>query len=157
MAYYPASVHVDQIYRTRANRSYCKAKGIPLSCKPLGRPKKATAENQSELRASRKQCYQDEVARIPIEGKFGNSKRKGTLNRIMAKLSTTSESVIHVGLIVLNLQTWLRKTLICLYVKSLQRLESISGMLTDYFDERKYFDFGRFKPAGILFCIFCLR
>ena len=147
--YYPVSVHADQIYRTRANRSYCKTKGIRLSGKPLGRPKKAAAENQAELKASRKQCYQDEVARIAIEGKFGNSKRKGTLGCIMAKLSDTSESVIHVGLVVLNLQTWLRKMLICLYVKSLQGLKSALKRLIDYFNDKKYFDFGQFKHANI--------
>jgi len=29
--HYPASVHVDQIYRTRANRQFCHSKGIRLS------------------------------------------------------------------------------------------------------------------------------
>ena len=38
--YYPASVHADQIYRTRSNRAYCKSKGIRLSGKPLGRPRR---------------------------------------------------------------------------------------------------------------------
>ena len=51
---------------------------------------------------------QDEIDRIPVEGKFGNAKRKGSLDRVMAKLTHTSESVIHVGLIVLNLDKWLR-------------------------------------------------
>ncbi len=40
--YYHNSVHADQIYRTGENRKYCKAKGIRLSGKPLGRPKKPT-------------------------------------------------------------------------------------------------------------------
>lgn len=35
---YPESVHVDQIYRTRASRQWCKALGIRLSGPPLGRP-----------------------------------------------------------------------------------------------------------------------
>jgi hypothetical protein len=30
MGYYPATIHVDAIYRTRANRAYCKEKGIKL-------------------------------------------------------------------------------------------------------------------------------
>lgn len=108
---YPASVHADEIYRTRANRSYCKDKGIRLSGKALGRPKKQTAHNQAQLKAERKQNYQDELDRIPIEGKFGNAKRKGTLARIMAKLPHTSVSVIHIGLIVLNLDKRLREVI----------------------------------------------
>lgn len=38
--YYPSSVHVDKIYRTRANRAWCKEKGIRISGPPLGRPAK---------------------------------------------------------------------------------------------------------------------
>ena len=59
----------------------------------------------------KKQNLADEHARIPVEGKFGNAKRKGTLGRIMAKLRNTSESVIHIGIIALNLDTWLRAKL----------------------------------------------
>lgn len=109
--HYPASVHADAIYRTRENRKYCSDRGIRLSGKPLGRPRKETEENQEELKAQRKQRREDEKDRIPVEGKFGNLKRKGTLERIMAKLAHTSESVIHVGLIVLNLDQWLRAVL----------------------------------------------
>ncbi|NER40193.1 MAG: transposase, partial [Oscillatoria sp. SIO1A7] len=110
--YYPSSVHADTIYRTRANRTYCKERGIRLSGKPLGRPKKATAENAEELKAQKRLERQDELDRIPVEGKFGNAKRKGTLGRIMAKLAPTSESVIHVGIIVLNLNKWLTDLLL---------------------------------------------
>ena len=56
--YYPVSVHADEIYRTQANRRYCKEKGIRLSGNPLGRPRQPTAENKAAL------------DRIPIEGKF---------------------------------------------------------------------------------------
>lgn len=38
--YYPSSVHVDKIYRTRKNRAFCKKKGIRISGVPLGRPTK---------------------------------------------------------------------------------------------------------------------
>jgi len=109
--HYPASVHADTIYRTRENRHYCHERGIRLSGKPLGRPKQETPQNQEALRAQKKQRRQDEIDRIPVEGKFGNAKRKGTLDRIMAKLARTSESVIHLGFIVLNLDQWLRAVL----------------------------------------------
>lgn len=109
--HYPASVHADKIYKTRANRAYCKAKEIRLSGPPLGRPKKETESNREELRAAKEQIYDDEIKRIEIEGKFGNCKRKGTLDRIMAKLVETSEAVIGIGLIMLNLDKALRKVL----------------------------------------------
>lgn len=38
--HYPESIHADQIYRSKANRNYCQQRGIRLSAKPLGRPKK---------------------------------------------------------------------------------------------------------------------
>jgi hypothetical protein len=110
--YYPASVHADTIYRNRENRKYCKERDIRMSGKPLGRPKKVTPENKSDLKAEKLQQRQDEHDRIPVEGKFGNCKRKGTLGRIMAKLTHTSESVIHVGIIVLNLDKWLAELLL---------------------------------------------
>jgi IS5 family transposase len=111
LGHHPASVHADAIYRTRKNRDYCKERGIRLSGKPLGRPKKETEENKEALRAQRKQQREDEKARIPVEGKFGVAKRKGTLGRVMAKLAHTSESVIHIGFIMLNLDKWLRQVL----------------------------------------------
>ena len=52
--HHPASVHADTIYRTRKNRDYCKERGIRLSGKPPGRPKKETEENKEALRAQRK-------------------------------------------------------------------------------------------------------
>ncbi|KKK73094.1 hypothetical protein LCGC14_2897280, partial [marine sediment metagenome] len=102
--YYPESVHADQIYRTRKNRRYCKEKGIRLSGPPLGRPKQATEANASELRQDRRMHRQDEIDRIAIEGKFGQGKRRFSLSLIMAKLSATSEAVIAVSFIVMNLE-----------------------------------------------------
>lgn len=115
--YYPESVHADQIYQNRENRAYCRDKEIRLTGKPLGRPKKATEENKAELAQEKAQRRQDELDRIPVEGKFGNVKRKGTLQRIMAKLSHTSESVIHIGFTVLNLDQKLREVLLALILR----------------------------------------
>lgn len=99
--HYPASIHADKIYQTRANRAWCGERGIRLSGKPLGRPRERTREEKRQQR-------QDEKDRIPIEGKFGNAKRKGTLQRVMAKLAVTSRTVVAIGLIVLNLDALLR-------------------------------------------------
>ena len=98
---YPRSIHADKIYQTRANRAWCKQRGIRLSGKPLGRPRKMSREEKRRQR-------QDEKDRIPIEGKFGNAKRNGTLQLVMAKLAVTSRTVVTIGLIALNLGTLLR-------------------------------------------------
>ncbi len=99
--HYPASIHADKIYQTRANRAWCKERNIRLSGKPLGRPREMIKEEKNRQR-------QDEKDRIPIEGKFGNVKCKGTLQRVMAKLAITSRTVVAIGLIALNLDQWLR-------------------------------------------------
>ena len=109
--HYPESVHADKIYRTRANRAWCKTKGIRLSGPPLGRPPKPTEGNVAELAATKKLERDDEVVRNGVEGKFGNAKRKGTLSRVMAKLRCTSVSVVNIAVVVLNLDTRLREAL----------------------------------------------
>ena len=125
-------MHADTIYRTRENRRYCKERGIRLSGKPLGRPKKATPENADELRAQKILERQDELDRIPVEGKFGNCKRKGSLQRVMAKLAPTSESVIHVGIVVLNLDKWLAELLLRLFRALQQMLPTLARRMAHH-------------------------
>ena len=112
--HYPESVHCDRLYRTRDNRAYCQARGIRLSGPPLGRPPKPTADNAAELREQARQRHQDEVDRIPIEGKFGQGKRRFGLGRIMAKLRHTSEVSIAIIFIVMNLEKCLREIFLAL-------------------------------------------
>ena len=110
--HYPESIHADQIYRTRKNRKFCKENGIRLSGRALGRPPKETTENKESLAAMKKQARVDEINRIPIEGKFGEAKRRFGLNRIMAKLASTGESVIAITFLVMNLEKWQREALL---------------------------------------------
>lgn len=105
--YYPESVHADAIYRTRANRAYCKERGIRLSGLRPGR----LPGCPEALAALRRQVREDELARNPVEGKFGNVKRRGTLSRVMAKLARTAETTIYIGFIVLNLNRKLAELL----------------------------------------------
>ena len=112
--FYPESVHADKIYRTRDNRRYCKKHGIRISGPPLGRPKQLTELNKKELQALKRQQRQDEIDRIAVEGKFGQGKRRFTLARIMAKLAETSEAVIMVSFIVMNLEKILSSILLFL-------------------------------------------
>ena len=121
--YYPESVHCDQIYRSQENRKFCKTHGIRLSGPPLGRPPRKTAENAEEFREKKQQQRQDELDRIPIEGKFGQGKRRFSLGRVMAKLSGTSVTAIAVTFIVMNLEKWLQKLLLWLFFTH-QRFQS---------------------------------
>ena len=114
---YPASVHADRIYRTRDNLHYCKKHHIRLSGPRLGRPPKETPENAARLRAEALQARQDELDRIPIEGKFGQGKRRFSIGRLMTKLASTSETAIALCFLVMNLEKWLAAIFLCLYVK----------------------------------------
>ena len=108
--FYPESVHVDKIYRNRDNRRYCKKHGIRMSGPALGRPPKQIDIRQQE------QARQDELDRIPIEGKFGQGKRRFSLSKIMCKLARTSEAAIVVAFIVMNIEKWLKAILFCLFL-----------------------------------------
>ena len=91
--YYPAEVLADQIYCTRDNRKLLKTLGIKLRAKPLGRP-------------SLSEAVEDHVRpgeRNPIEGVFGQGKTAYGMNRIKARLASTSGSWIAAILMVINL------------------------------------------------------
>lgn len=115
MGYYPAVVQADQIYRTRENRSFCKQHGIRLSGPALGRkPKNGPSSEEKQV------AKQDTGERNAIEGKFGEGKRKYGLGCIRARLAKTSESVITLQLLVMNLERRLR-VLFCLIFTMLSR------------------------------------
>jgi IS5 family transposase len=99
--FYPKAVLADQIYRTRDNLRYCKENGIRLSGPQLGRP---SADQQEQKRLAK----QDASARNAVEGKFGEGKRCYGLGRIRAHLQSTSETVIGLQLLVMNLAKRLR-------------------------------------------------
>ena len=112
--YYPESVHVDQISRTKDNRKWCKERGIRISGPPLGRPPTNVSQE------TKKQAQLDERDRNCIEGKFGEAKRRYSLDRMMTKLSNTSETAIAITFLVMNLSALLRRiimTFFCIYFK----------------------------------------
>ncbi len=101
--FYPESVHADKIYRTRANRAYCKQHGIRMSGPPLGR------RPQNISAAEKKQTAADEAIRNTVEGKFGQGKRRFGLSRVMAKLAGTSAAQISLSFLVMNLELALKR------------------------------------------------
>jgi len=113
--FYPESIHADKLYRTRGNRRFCKKHGIRMSGPRLGRPPKPTEENKAKLQEASRQARQDELDRIPIEGKFGLGKRRYGLNRIMTKLSFTSKTAIALTFLVMNLEKWLKAIFLFLF------------------------------------------
>ena len=122
--YYPESVHVDKIYRTRANRLWCVAQGIRMSGAPLGRPPKDPEVNAERKRQIRK----DEGIRNAVEGKFGQGKRRFGMNRIMAKLAGTSETVVALIILVMNLQKLLTVHFLRFIARMLSLLMLIKGL-----------------------------
>ncbi|MGG2201707.1 transposase, partial [Paenibacillus validus] len=98
---YPEAILADQIYRNRENLRYCKEHGIRLSGPSLGRPKKEDDRDQTLAK-------KDASCRNAIEGKFGEAKRSYGLGRIRARLRETSETVIALQLLVMNLERKLR-------------------------------------------------
>lgn len=98
--HYPEVVCADKIYRTRENRNWCNQNGIRLSGRGPGRPKKDVQINKER----QKQIIQDERSRIPVEGKFGQAKRRFGLSLIKSKLAQSSITSIMMSFIVINLQ-----------------------------------------------------
>ena len=128
--YYPESVHVDKIYRTRENRAWCKERGIRMSGPKLGRPQKNVSKED------KKQAQDDERFRNAIEGKFGQAKRRFSLNLVMTKLPETSETSIAITFLVVNLSTLLRQLLslfLCLFLNcKTSELNQLSDIRKDY-------------------------
>ena len=134
---YPESVHVDQIYRTQANRKWCKEHNIRLSGPPLGRPKANVSLEE------KKQTRDDECSRVAIEGKFGQGKRRFGLGHIMTKLAETSETAIAITILVINLERLLRPLIFVFYF-CLMLLERRSKKAFGIRGERNTFRFEEF-------------
>jgi IS5 family transposase len=98
----------DQIYRTRANRSFCQRHGIRLSGPRLGRP----MSDPQLLAQEKKQFLDDQRQRNAVEGKIGLGKRRYGLDLIREKLATTQGSAIAMNVLVMKLE----KLLELLYV-----------------------------------------
>ncbi|MDJ0785132.1 MAG: IS5 family transposase [Desulfosarcinaceae bacterium] len=122
---YPESVHADKIYRNRTNRRYCKKHHIRLSGPKLGRPPKITEADAERIKAQKQQARQDEIDRNAVEGKFGQGKRRYSLNRIMTKLSGTSETAIMLSFLVMNLKRWLATLFFSFLREQMQALRSV--------------------------------
>lgn len=93
---YPERVLADKIYRNRGNLAYCKEKGIRLSGPALGRPKKDAVRD-------RKTEYEDICDRVEVERAFSLAKRRFGLGKIRTYLKETTQTVIALSILALNL------------------------------------------------------
>jgi len=99
---YPEAIIADKLYRNRANLAYCKQRGIRLSGPRLGRPLKLADKVAKMLER------QDAGERNAIEGKFGEGKTRYGLDRVMAVLRETAETVISLSFFCMNISKKLR-------------------------------------------------
>lgn len=120
---YPEAVLADKIYRNRDNLSYCKKHGIRLSGPRLGRPPASSTLQKAEKRLERLDAKQ----RNAVEGKFGEGKRKYSLDRVVARLKETAECMIAMQFLVMNLEHKLRVLFLQIWIRLLlQRFETVS-------------------------------
>ena len=94
---FPQRILADKLYRNRDNLNYCKERGISLSGPALGRPKKNQVINK-------KQEYVDICDRVEVERDFSLAKSKCGLGLITTRLKETTEHVVALSILVLNLK-----------------------------------------------------
>ena len=128
--HYPASVHADQIYRTRDNLRWCKQQGIRLSGPPLGRP----SLDEAQQALLRQQARDDESIRVAVEGKFGQAKRRFGLGRVMAKLAQTAETMIAITCLVMNLEKRLRRFIVLFLLVLIRLLRGSQADVSPFTD-----------------------
>ena len=116
---------LTEFIEKRANRAWCKERGIRISGPPLGRPPKNISQS------TKKQTADDEKFRNVIEGKFGQAKRRYSLNCIMSKLPSTSITSIAIIFLVINLSSLLRQVK-CLFLSLFMNLFKLD-LRCDYF------------------------
>lgn len=94
--HYPERVLVDQIYRNRSNRDYCKQHGIRISGPALGRSKQVFQEEKI-------QAYNDNTDRIEVERGFSLAKRCYGMELIRTRLDITTRSSIALSILAMNI------------------------------------------------------
>ena len=134
---YPEVVCADKIYRTRENLQYCQEYGIRLSGPKLGRPFKDSGKNKERIREQKRIEREDESARIAVEGKFGEAKRRYTLDRIGTRLKETSETSIMMVFMVMNLMVLARRKAKAFFVSLIDTIIDMAERLS-------------FVPMGLL-------
>lgn len=127
--HYPERVLADKIYRNRANLQYCGENEIHLNGPKLGRPPKDRILYETQKRLEREEAGE----RNAIEGKFGEGKQCYGLGRVMAQCSDTSETMVHLVFVVMNLK---------------KRLRSLFALFFQWIQLSRYWSFNEILPVG---------
>ena len=98
--HYPERVLADTIFRTRENLQYCKKHKIHLNGPKLGKPAQDPEVRKRELHEE----WLESGERGDIERRFGINKRCYSLGCVTARLQHTSEVMIYLSVLTLNLQ-----------------------------------------------------
>jgi hypothetical protein len=106
---FPERILGDKIYRTRDNLQFCQKHGIRMNGPKLGRPPKDKAVYEEQKRLEQQEAGE----RNAIEGKFGEGKRRYGLGCVMTRLDETSNTSIHLVIVMMNLKKRLRDLLAC--------------------------------------------
>jgi len=131
--HYPELVQADNIYPTRENRKYLKERNIRITAPPLGRKPVESKTNYYQRRKKKLEA----IERNQIEGKFGQGKNGYELNKIRARLRSTSESWISCIFFIMNLLKLEKEFLLAffksvlLYLLGLQKTKNIN-FIPDY-------------------------
>lgn len=99
IGHYPRRVLVDRVYRTKANREYCEARGVRMSGRASGRPSSDAKRRRAEDREERR----NDADRIEVERFFSRDKRTCGAGLVVAKLSETALGSIALSVLVANL------------------------------------------------------
>ena len=97
--HYPKRVLVDQVYRTKENRTYCEERGIEMSGRKPGRP----PEDGKKRRKAEQEERRNDVDRIEVERFFSRDKRCFGAGLITTKLSDTTLGSIALAVLAANL------------------------------------------------------
>ena len=85
-----------RLHRNRSNLAYCKERRIRVSGPSLGRPKKdAVVDKKAE--------YKNICDRVEVERAFSLAKRRFSLTQIRTYLKETTQTVIALSILALNL------------------------------------------------------
>ena len=107
--FYPKAILADKIYQTKANKKYCKERGIRLSGRSLGR------KNQEQKEAETEQMYRDSCQRNWVEGKNGLLKTRYGMSRVMCKLDESAKSDLVFAILAMNAFRKLREDILRLF------------------------------------------
>ena len=90
----------------------------------------ASQRSPQRIGRSKKQAQDDERFRNGIEGKFGQAKRRYSLDCIMTKRHETSETSIAITFLVINLSTLLRQVN-CLFLSLFLNIYKLGFLFPD--------------------------